>query len=203
MTTAEQRGREAAEPTATSGPRPPRTPPRWVRWTVVPLLVLVPLGYVVISAEQSRASGPSARQQQAGERLTQVHPTQLEQRIYQVPIPPGARSVRNMEQNSWNSSELYAEFVTNAGGLDTFLARVGTSRAALTVGKVTITAAQSKAVGWNFGIPHTWAGVKLTRPGDKPDHTITVDLTHPDRPRVYVVSTVNFRHGFHGLRGDD
>jgi hypothetical protein len=174
-----------------------------VRWTVVPLLVLVPLGYVIISAAQSRASGPGPLQQQAGEKLTQVRPTQLEQRIYQVPIPPGARYTRNLEQNSWDTSVLYAEFVTNAGGLDTFLAQVGTSRAALTVGKVTITAKQCKAVGWNFAIPHTWAGVRITRPGDKPDHNITVDLTHPDRPRVYVVSTVNFRHGFHGLGGDD
>lgn len=202
MTTAEQCGPEAAEP-ITPGPRGPRTPPRWVRWTVVPLLVLVPLGYVIISAAQSRASGPNARQQEAGRKLTQVYPTRLEQRIYQVPIPPGSRYVRNMEQNSWDTSVLYAEFVTNAGGLDTFLAQVGTSRAALTPGEVATTAAQSKAVGWNFAIPRTWAGVKLTRPGDKPDHTITVDLTHPDHPRVYVVSTVNFRHGFHGLGGDD
>jgi hypothetical protein len=202
VTTAEQIGPEAAEPT-TRGPRDPHTPPRWVRWTVVPLLILVPLGYVIISAAQSRASGPDAVQQEAGRKLTQVYPTHLEQRIYQVPIPPGSRYVRNMEQNSWNTSSLYAEFVTNAGGLDTFLAQVGTSRAALTEGKVTITAAQCKAVGWNFAIPRTWAGVTLKQPGDKPDHRVTVDLTNPDYPRVYVVSTVNFRHGFHGLKGSD
>ena len=178
--------------------RPPRNPPRWVRWTVVPLLVLVPMGYVGISAAQSRGSGESAQQLAAGRRLTQVYPTSLQQRIYQVPIPMGARYVRNMETNSWVTSVLYAEFQTTAGGLDTFLAEVGTSRAALHAGRVAMTPAQCKAVGWNFGIPHLWAGLSMHQAGDKPDHDITVDLSNPDRPRVYVVSTVNFQHGFGG-----
>jgi hypothetical protein len=179
-------------------PRTPRNPPRWVRWTVVPLLVLVPMGYVAVSAAQSRGSGESPQQLAAGRQLTQVYPTALQQRIYQVTIPMGARYVRNMETNSWVTSVLYAEFQTTAGGLDTFLAQIGTSRASLRDGRVAMTAAQSKAVGWNFTIPRTWAGLTLHQAGDKPDHNITVDLTNPDRPRVYVVSTVNFQHGFGG-----
>lgn len=127
-----------------------------------------------------------------------MYPTQLQQRIYQVTVPVGSRYVRNLETNSWDTSELYAEFVTTAGGLDTFLAQIGTSRAALRNGAVAMTAAQSKAAGWNFAIPRTWAGLSLHRPGDKPDHNITVDMTNPDHPRVYVVSTVNFQHGFGG-----
>jgi hypothetical protein len=189
---------EAEAQFAAAGPRPPRTPPRWVRWTVVPLLVLVPMGYVGVSAAQSRGSGEDARQEAAGRELTQVYPTQLQQRIYQVTIPRGSRYVRYLETNSWDNSELYAEFVTTAGGLDTFLARIGTSRTALRTGTVAMSAAQCKAAGWNFAIPRTWAGESLHRPGDKPDHDITVDMTNPDRPRVYVVSTVNFQHGFGG-----
>ena len=61
-----------------------------------------------------------------------------------------------------------------------------------------MTPAQVRAVGWNFGIPRVWAGLSMHQAGDKPDHNITVDLTNPDRPRVYVVSTVNFQHGFGG-----
>jgi hypothetical protein len=187
-----------AEAEFAAAPPLPRNPPRWVRWTVVPLLVLVPMGYVAVSAAQSRGSGEDAIHEQAGRQLTQVYPTQLQQRIYQVTVPRGSRYVRNLESNSWDTSELYAEFVTTAGGLDTFLAQIGTSRAALRYGKVAMTAAQSKAAGWNFAIPRTWAGLSLHRPGDKPDHDITVDMTNPDRPRVYVVSTVNFQHGFGG-----
>ena len=185
------------EPDA-AAPRPPRDLPRWVRWTVIPLLVLVPMGYVAISAAQSRRSGETPEQVAAGRQLTQIYPTDLQKRIYQVPIPIGARYTRNLETNSWDTSVFYAEFQTTAGGLDTFLAQIGTSRAALREGKVAITAAQSRAAGWNFALPRVWAGIAMHQVGDKPDHDITVDLTHPDRPRVYVVSTVNFQHGFGG-----
>ncbi len=176
----------------------PRVPPRWVRWTVVPLLVLVPMGYVVISAAQSRGAGESEQQAVAARQLEQVYPTLLQQRIYQVRVPVGSRYTRYLETNTWDTSVFYAEFLTTAGGLDTFLAQIGTSRAALIPDKVTMTAAQSKAAGWNFAIPRAWAGLTLHQFGDKPDHNVTVDLTYPDTPRVYVVSTVNFQHGFGG-----
>jgi hypothetical protein len=179
-------------------PREPRNLPRWVRWTVLPLLVLVPIGYVVVSAEQSRGSGEDAAHQLAGRRLTQVYPPRLDQRIYQVTVPVGSRYTRYLETNTWDTSVMYAEFITTTGGLDTFLAQIGTSRADLRQGKVAMTAVQSKAAGWDFTIPHTWAGIVMHRPGDKPDHNITVDMTNPDHPRVYVVSTINFQHGFGG-----
>jgi hypothetical protein len=206
MTTSEQPGSQPgvvddlaeAEAEFASAPRPPHDPPRWVRWTVVPLLVLVPMGYVAVSAAQSRGSGEDAKHALAGRQLTQVYPTQLQQRIYQVTIPVGSRYVRNMETNSWDTSVFYAEFVTTTGGLDTFLAQIGTSPAALRYGKVAMTAAQSRAAGWNFSIPRTWAGASLHKVGDKPDHNITVDMTNAEHPRVYVVSTVNFQHGFGG-----
>jgi len=191
--------REAeAEFAAEFAARTPQVPSRWVRWTVVPLLVLVPLGYVVVSAAQSRGAGESEQQMVAARQLEQVYPTLLQQRIYQVPVPVGSRYTRYLETNSWDTSVFYAEFLTTAGGLDTFLAQIGTSRAALVPGKVAMSAAQCKAAGWNFAIPRVWAGLTLHRFGDKPDHEVTVDLTYPDTPRVYVVSTVNFQHGFGG-----
>ncbi|WP_327288133.1 hypothetical protein [Streptomyces sp. NBC_01198] len=178
---------------------PPRELPRWVRWVVVPLLVLVPLGYVIISAAQSRDSGQDVQKQAAARHLTWVVPSELQRRIYQVPIPDGTVHDGYLETNSWDTSEFYCQFTTSAGGLDTFLAQLGTSRAALRDGQNAISAEQAAQVGWNFAVPgHHWAGRSSSQAGDKPDHDITVDLTHADTPVVYVVSTVNFQHGFGG-----
>lgn len=189
---------DLSEAEAEFAARTPQVPSRWARWTVVPLLILVPLGYVVISAAQSRGAGETEQQLVAARQLEQVYPTLLQQRIYQVRVPVGSRYTRYLETNSWDTSVFYAEFLTTSGGLDTFLAQIGTSRAALVPGKVTMTAAQCRAAGWNFAIPRVWAGLTLHQFGDKPDHNVTVDLTYPDTPRVYVVSTVNFQHGFGG-----
>ncbi|MEV6006392.1 hypothetical protein AB0M29_06260 [Streptomyces sp. NPDC051976] len=180
------------------GPLPPRNPPRWVRWTVLPLLVLVPIGYVIISAEQSRDSGETKQEEAAVTRLTMETPSSLQQRIYQVPFPVGVTGAGYLETNSWDTSKLYVQFTTTSGGLDTFLAQIGTSRVALTAGKSAITTAQTTAAGWAFPDGHDWHGTTLHQAGDKPDHDIVVDLSTPDTPTVYVVSTVNFQHGFGG-----
>ncbi|TKA11073.1 hypothetical protein [Actinacidiphila oryziradicis] len=174
--------------------QPLRKPPRWVRWTVVPLLVLAPVGYVIISAEQSRDSGIDKQNQAAATRLTHYWPSKVQRRIYQVPIPLGgvASGVAYLETNSWTTSTLYVQFRTNAGALDSFLAQLGTSRAALKTGDITITAQQRKMVRWNFRPAHQWAGASLTEHGDKPDHNLVVDLTNPDLPVIYVASTMNF-----------
>ncbi|MGW3244664.1 hypothetical protein [Streptomyces sp. NPDC001070] len=175
-----------------SGP-PLRKPPRWVQWTVVPLLILVPIGYVIISAEQSRDSGEEKQEQAAATTLTYVWPTKVQRRIYEVPIPFGSTPVAYLETNNWAASSFYVQFRTNQGGLDTFLAQVGTSRAALKEGEVTVSPKQARTVRWTFGEDRQWAGVRLKRHGDKPDHNITVDFSDADHPVVYVVSTINFR----------
>ncbi|WNI18582.1 hypothetical protein [Actinacidiphila sp. ITFR-21] len=183
---------------ARRGPRPPRDAPRWVRWTVLPLLVLVPIGYVAVSAEQSRDSGEDKQQEAAVRHLTRAKPSSLQQRIYQVPFPAGARNQGYLETNSWDVSVLFAQFTTTAGGLDTFLAKTGTSRTALRPGHDTITPVRAARAGWDFTVHRSYAGIALHQVGDKPDHDIMVDLTDPDAPSVYVVSTVNFQHGFGG-----
>ncbi|MBY8877977.1 hypothetical protein K7862_10090 [Streptomyces sp. PLK6-54] len=168
-----------------------------MRWTVLPLLVLVPLGYVIISAQQSRESGESKQLEAAARHLTfGYYPSSLQQRIYQVPIPYGAAHVGYLETNSWSTSVLYVQFTTTAGGLDTFLAKVGTSRAALRSGSSEISRSQAREASWTFSGPGPWSGTSMHKNGDKPDHAISVDLHDPDAPTVYVVSTVNFRYGF-------
>ena len=174
---------------------PPRTVPRWARWSVVPLLVLVPLTYMLISAEQSRGAGADSQKQATARHLTWMVPSEMQRGIYMVPIPDGTVHDGYLETNSWNVSTLYCQFTTTAGGLDTFLADLGTSRAALQDGKVSISVKQARQVGWDFQVPrHHWAGMSTSKAGDKPDHDITVDLTRPDTPVVYVVSTINFQH---------
>ncbi|MFI9102513.1 hypothetical protein ACIGXA_18520 [Streptomyces fildesensis] len=173
--------------------RPLRQVPRWVQWTVVPLLILVPVGYVIVSAEQSRNSGQDKAESAAAKYLTWDWPTQVQRRIYQVPIPlDWTRKIAYMETNDWSTSVLYVQFTPTAGGLDTFLAQLGTSRSALKPGDVTITPDQAKVPGWLFRPGHDWAGVSTTQHGDKPDHDITVDLSDLDHPVVYIVSTINF-----------
>ncbi|MDJ0340814.1 hypothetical protein QMK19_18680 [Streptomyces sp. H10-C2] len=180
-----------------SGDRPQsralRKVPRWVHWTVVPLLILVPVGYVIVSAEQSRDSGQNKEESAAATHLTWDWPTKAQRRIYQVPIPlDWTRKIAYLETNTWDTGVLYVQFQPTPGGLDTFLAQVGISRSALKSGAVTITPKQAKVPGWSFGPGHQWAGVSRTQHGDKPDHDITVDLTDPENPVVYVVSTINF-----------
>jgi hypothetical protein len=173
--------------------RTSRELPGWVRWTVAPLLVLVPIGYLLISAEQSRNSG-EGKQQEAAATVLSHHawPTKVQRRIYQVPIPTGSTNVGYLETNSWKTSSLYLQFATTPGGLDSFLAQIRTSRAALRTGYIPINEEEAKRAGWVWHKDRVWAGVRLTQHGDKPDHSIVVNLNNPDRPYVYLVSTMDF-----------
>jgi hypothetical protein len=184
-----------------SGSRAPRTRgtsetrelPGWVRWVVLPLLVLVPIGYLLISAEQSRDSGEDKQQEAAATVLTHHSwPTKVQRRIYQVPIPVGSTNVGYLETNSWKTSSLYVQFATSPGGLDSFLAQIHTSRAALRQGYFPVGAAQARRAGWAWRADRVWAGARLTQHGDRPDHSIVVNLNNPDRPYIYLVSTMDF-----------
>lgn len=171
----------------------PRPLPRWVRWTVVPLLVLVPFGYMLISADQSRDSGADKQHEASATRLTRhLWPTKVQRRIYQVPIPVGATNVAFLETNSWRSSSLYVQFATTPGGLDSFLAQIRTSRSALRAGYFPVSAGEARRAGWVWREDRVWAGIRLTQHGDKPDHFVVVNLSNPDRPYVYLVSTMDF-----------
>jgi hypothetical protein len=168
--------------------------PRWARWTVVPLMIVIPVGNAVIAARQSRDSGEHTEKLAAATGLTHAWPTRVQRRIYQVPIPARSRAVSYLETNSWNVSSLYVRFTTTPSGLDRFLGAIHTDRAALIDGDVTITARQARTVGWGFTERpgHHFAGLSLTQHGDKPDHAVTVNLADPAHPAVYVVSTMNF-----------
>lgn len=165
---------------------------RWITAVVIVLLIGIPAGYLVVSAEQSRASGRDKEAESAADGLRDFWPSLMKRRIFEVPIPEGATRVAYYETSNWKTSRLYVEFGTSDAGLDAFLKGVGTDRSALEDGKVTINDRDASVVGWNFGLPgRDWAGTQRTRPDPRPSQDIMVNLTNPERPLVYVVSTAN------------
>lgn len=162
---------------------------------VVLVLIAVPLGYLVVSAQQSRDSGRQKQRMAAAEGLVAQWPSRVQRRIYDVPIPGGATDVAFYETNAWEQSSLYVRFGTVPWRLDRFLENIGTDRSALRAGAVTITEKQAGTVGWELrpaGQGDNWAGIVHRQPGSAPDVAVTVDFSRADHPRVYVVSTVRF-----------
>ncbi|MFC8080923.1 hypothetical protein ACFUN8_35935 [Streptomyces sp. NPDC057307] len=162
---------------------------RWVTAIVIVLLIGVPAGYLVISAGQSRRSGLDKELESSATGLTDAVPSRMKQRVFEVPIPARATHVRYYETSNWKSSRLYVQFNVTSGRLDTFLTELGTHRAALAEGKVTIAPRDSRTVGWKFIPTRVWSGTTHKQKDPRPTQDITVDLSDPAMPRVYVVST--------------
>ncbi|KUL37001.1 hypothetical protein ADL22_23060 [Streptomyces sp. NRRL F-4489] len=175
------------------GPPPrPRTRRPFLMALVIFLLITIPAGYIVISAEQSRDSGEDKEAEAAATGLTNAFPSRLQQRIYNVPVPLGSTPVYYYETNSWETSSLFVQFRTNDWGLDKYLAAVGTSTAALKNGAITIPPAQAAKVGWDFNPDWPWRGTTVNRPAPQPSQRIVVNYDEPGHPVVYTVSTVRF-----------
>ncbi|MEU0846095.1 hypothetical protein ABZ370_42560 [Streptomyces sp. NPDC005962] len=170
------------------GGRPPR---RWLRGVIVFLLIAIPAGYLAISAMQSRDGGGEKAQAAKAKGLSAGYPSRVQRRIYDIPVPQHAHKVASYETNSWKVSSLYVQFVTSRDGLDRFLAKLGTRGSALEKGAVTITRDQAKKVGWQVGAAgHDWSGMVIKQKEPQPKLRITVRNDNPDRPKVYVVSTI-------------
>ncbi|MEU9503015.1 hypothetical protein [Streptomyces sp. NPDC048196] len=159
---------------------------------IVFLLIAIPAGYIVISAEQSRDSGEGKEAEAAATGLTNAFPSKVQQRIYNVPVPIGSTPVYYYETNSWETSSLFVQFRTNEWGLEHYLAAVGTSTAALKKDRRTIPPGQAAKVGWDFSVDWPWAGTTTTSRGPHPSQRIMVSYDEPGHPVVYTVSTVKF-----------
>ncbi|GAB3121514.1 hypothetical protein GCM10027160_38970 [Streptomyces calidiresistens] len=172
-------------------PHPPHIPRRrWVVAIVVMLLIAIPAGYLVLSGAQSRDSGQDKQRAAAARTLVYDWPSRVQRRIYDVPIPDGSTYVGHYETNSWERSTLYVQFRTSPEQLGVFLEELGTNRAGLSEGTVTIPGEHADVVGWDLADPsRSWAGVTVQQSPAEPEVAITVDVTKPERPRVYVVST--------------
>ncbi|WP_311765408.1 hypothetical protein [Streptomyces zingiberis] len=170
------------------------------------LLIGIPTGYIVISAEQSRDSGRDKQARAAATGLTFEWPPRVTRRIYEVPITGYSADVAWYETNSWETSKLYVQFTTSPGGLDLFLGRIGAVRGDLREGTVPVADEDAAQVGWRLGAGHPsgsshavstaptaradWSGLVLDHPGPRPRLEIAVDRSNPEHPMVYVVSTV-------------
>ncbi|MEU8531111.1 MULTISPECIES: hypothetical protein [Streptomyces] len=175
-------------------PRPPedrrhRLRRRWLTAIVIVLLIGIPAGYLVISANQSRDSGLDKERESSATGLRDTWPSQMKRRIFEIPIPTGATNVAYYETSNWKSSRLYVQFTTSAQRLDEFLLKVGSSRSDLRDGEVAISDRDADIAGWNFTDGHEWSGITVEHPSPRPYQDITIDMTDPASPRVYVVST--------------
>ncbi|MEU8520116.1 hypothetical protein [Streptomyces sp. NBC_01216] len=162
---------------------------RFLTALTIVLLVGIPAGYLVISAGQSRDSGRDKERESSAGGLQDNWPSQMKRRIFEVPIPGRATDVAYYETSNWKTSRLYVQFTTSADRLDAFLEDVGTSRSRLEPGSVTVSDRDAGIVGWRFPSDRDWSALSLGRDKPRPGHDITVDLTDPAAPRVYVVST--------------
>ncbi|WP_406334102.1 sugar kinase [Streptomyces sp. NBC_00203] len=173
--------------------RPPEDPRRKFRRRALTLLIIVlligvPAGYLVISANQSRNSGKQKEEKYSATGLTEGWPSRVQRRLYQVPIPGKSTDAAYYETNNWKTSRLYVQFGTTNAGLDKFLADVGTSRDALQKGDITISARDQKVVGWEFTGAGPWWGLIHKQKDPAPTQDIVVNWSQPQHPMVYVVS---------------
>ncbi|MCT4352115.1 hypothetical protein M5362_03065 [Streptomyces sp. Je 1-79] len=162
---------------------------RWLTAIIIVLLVGIPAGYLAISAGQSRDSGRDKERESSATGLSDNWPSLMKRRVFEVPIPTGSTDVAYYETSNWKTSRLYVQFTTSAGRLDAFLNEIGSSRAALDPGEVTVGERDADIVGWDFSGDQVWSGTSVHRDKPRPSEDITVDLSDPAAPKVYVVST--------------
>lgn len=190
--TAAQLPRQAV--TSPDGPiRPPedrrhRNRRRALTLLIIVLLIGVPAGYLVISANQSRNSGKDKEAKYSATGLTEGWPSKVQRRLYQVPVPHPADRIAYYETNNWKTSRLYVQFRTTNAGLDAFLAGVGVGREDLKAGAITVGARDRKVTGWKFTGSGTWSGLVHRQKNPAPTQDIVVNTADPANPMVYVVS---------------
>ncbi|WP_345943579.1 sugar kinase [Streptomyces sp. SID8352] len=180
-------------PGAPRAERPPEDRRHMIRRRALTLLTIVlligvPAGYLVISANQSRSSGRDKEAKYAATGLTEGWPSKLQRRIYEVPVPVPSEEVAHYETNNWRTSRLYVQFETTAAGLDAFLAGVGVGRDALEEGVIAVNDRARQVAGWEFDGTGDWWGLTHVQENPRPTQDIVVNMADPDYPMVYVVS---------------
>ncbi|MEU8030100.1 sugar kinase [Streptomyces sp. NPDC049099] len=155
---------------------------------IIGLLIGVPARYLVISANLSRDSGKDKEAKYSATGLTPGAPSKVQCRLYQVPVPHPADATASYETNNWKTSRLYAQFRTNAAGLDSFLQTMGTRRDRLKKGDIAIGTRDQKVSGWHFTGPGPWWGLTHEQKNPAPTQDVVVNLSDPKNPMVYVVS---------------
>ncbi|MER5179354.1 sugar kinase [Streptomyces sp. NPDC002896] len=161
---------------------------RFLTALIIVLLIGIPAGYLVISANQSRDSGKDKEAKYSATGLTAGWPSKVQRRLYDVPIPAYSEDVAYYETNNWKTSRLYVQFVTSNKGLDKFLDKIGTSGDTLVNEDIAISPRDRRIVGWDFSLPGSWSGLTHEQKGPQPTLDVVVDRSDPEHPMVYVVS---------------
>ncbi|MGW2779821.1 sugar kinase [Streptomyces populi] len=184
-------------PRQATSPDEPKRPPedprhrfrrRALTLLIIVLLIGVPAGYLVISADQSRNSGKDKEEKYSATGLTAGWPSRVQRRLYQVPVPADSTDIAYYETNNWKTSRLYVQFRTTQRGLDWFLKTVGTHRTALKKDHITVSDRDQKVVGWEFTGPGPWWGLTHEQKDPAPTQDIVVDGSESGHPMVYLVS---------------
>jgi hypothetical protein len=155
---------------------------------IIVLLIGIPAGYLAVSAEQSRESGRDKAAKVGAHQVRAGWPSRVQRSIYEVPVPDWSTGVGFYETNNWRTSRLYVQFTTNPVDLRIFLKAIGSGEADLRPG-VSIGTRDSEVAGWTWDPARTWVGLTHDQPDPRPTQDVTVDMTDPQKPRVYVVST--------------
>ncbi|MEU3828462.1 sugar kinase [Streptomyces sp. SID486] len=155
---------------------------------IIVLLIGVPAGYLVISANQSRNSGKDKEAKYSATGLTAGWPSKVQRRLYQVAVPHPADDIAYYETNNWKTSRLYVQFSTNPAGLDSFLQGMGVRREQLRKDYIAVGERDRKVSGWTFGGPGPWWGLTHEQKNPAPTQDVVVNLSDPERPAVFVVS---------------
>ncbi|GAA3580978.1 sugar kinase [Streptomyces osmaniensis] len=182
--------RQADSPDEQSEPegRRHRNRRRALTLLIIVLLIGVPAGYLVISANQSRDSGKDKEAKYSATGLTKGWPSRVQRRLYQIPIPVPSYKVAYYETNNWKTSRLYVQFETTKDNLDVFLKSIGADRDDLEADEVTINTRDQKITGWHFKGSGPWYGLVRKQKNPAPTQDIVVNLSDPDHPFVYAVS---------------
>ncbi|MFD4629009.1 sugar kinase [Streptomyces sp. NPDC058284] len=162
---------------------------RWLTAIIIVLLIGVPAGYLVISANQSRNSGRDKEDKYSATGLTAGWPSKVQRRLYDVPVQPYSAEVAYYETNNWRTSRLYVQFLTSNEGLKRFLTQIGTTEDKLKPKDITISKRDRNVVGWEFTGQGPWSGLTHDQKNPKPTQDVVVDRSNAQHPMVYVVST--------------
>ncbi|MFF5552759.1 sugar kinase [Streptomyces olivaceoviridis] len=155
---------------------------------IIVLLIGVPAGYLVISANQSRDSGKDKEAKYSATGLTPGWPSKVQRRLYQVAVPHPADDIAYYETNNWKTSRLYVQFRTNPAGLDSFLQAMGVRRDQLRKDDIAVGARDRKVSGWTFDGTGPWFGLTHAQKNPAPTQDVVVNLSDPEYPMVFVVS---------------
>ncbi|MCX3063028.1 sugar kinase [Streptomyces beihaiensis] len=184
-----------SQPLPAAGEQPPQPPSRRhvirrraLTLLTIVLLVGIPAGYLVISANQSRDSGKDKEAKYSATGLTVGWPSRVQRRLYEVPIPGGTRNVAYYETNNYKVSRLYAQFLTSNAGLEKYLGAIGSSTLDLKRDDIAIGERDRQVAGWDFTGPGPWYGLTHRQKDPAPTQTIVVNRSNPDHPMIYVVS---------------